>query len=143
VEPVLHEIGDEHRLNLVQSELAHLDRYEGHFEKARQKYLKTIVKWQKLGHRAAVAHQLESLAFIAIAQGQLERAARLLGAAEALREKINIQMSPAEQVEYGAQVAKLRLALDASRCTSLWNEGSKMTMDQAIQFAVKPESIQL
>ena len=137
VEPVLQQIGDEHRLNLIQSELAHLDRYEGHFEKARQGYLKTIVKWQKRGHRATVANQLESLAFIDIAQGQPERAARLLGAAESLREKIHIQMSPAEQVEYGEQVAKLRLALDALRFSSLWNEGSHMTMDQAVQFALE------
>ncbi len=137
LQPVLHEIGDEHRLNLIQSELAHLDRYEGHFEKAERKYHETIVKWQKLGHRAAVAHQLEALAFIAIAQERLERAARLLGAAQALRDKIHIQMSPAEQVEYDKEVTNLRGALDELRFTTLWNEGRSMTTDRTIQFALE------
>ncbi len=134
--PLYQKMGDIHRVNMIQSEFAHMDRYEGHMDKAEQAYRETIPVWQRLGHRAAVANQLECLAFIAIAHEQGERAARLLGAAEALREKINIPMSPFERVEYDKQVADLRSGLDEKTFASLWAEGRAMTMEQAIHFAL-------
>ena len=101
-------MGDIQRVTMIQSEFGHMERYEGNFDKAEQVYRETILVWQKIGHRAAVANQLESLAFISIAHEKGERAARLLGAAEALREKINIPMSQFERIEYDKQVSELR-----------------------------------
>ena len=86
-----------------------------------------------------MANQLEVLAFIAIAHEQDERAARLLGAAEALREKIHIQMSQFERVEYDQQVSELRNGLDEKVFSNLWSEGRLMTMEQAIQFGLEQE----
>ncbi len=50
----------------IESDLAHLERREGNDEKAEAIYLNTIQKWQEFGTLAAVANQLESLAFIAV-----------------------------------------------------------------------------
>ena len=109
--PLFQQIGDAHRLTMIDSELAHMDRYEGRYPQAAAAYRGTIRAWQKLGHRGAIAHQLESFAFVAKAQGQQERAARLLGAAAGLREKINNPMSPQERVEYDRELADLRARL--------------------------------
>jgi hypothetical protein len=128
---------DNHRVTMVQSELGHMDRYEGNLDEAEQAYRETILEWQKIGHRAAVANQLESLAFIAITHEEGERAARLLGAAEALREKINIEMSHFERIEYTQQVTDLRNGMDEKAFSNLWSEGRAMTMEQAIQFALE------
>jgi predicted ATPase/class 3 adenylate cyclase len=133
--PMFQQIGDEHRVNMIQSELAHLERYEGHYQLAEAAYRKTILVWQQLGHRAAVAHQLESFASVAKAQEQAERAARLFGAAESLREKINIPMSPQERLEYDREVSDLRQAMDEKLFASLWAEGRALTMEQAIVYA--------
>jgi hypothetical protein len=121
---------------MIQSEFGHIERYEGNLDEAEQAYRETLPVWQKLGHRAAVANQLECLAFIAIAHEQAERAAKLLGAAEALREKINIPMSPFERVEYDKLVAELRKGVDEKAFSNLWSEGRGMTMEQAIQSAL-------
>jgi predicted ATPase/class 3 adenylate cyclase len=134
--PLFVEMGDTHQETMIQSELGHMERYEGHLEKAQQIYRATILVWQRIGHRAAVANQLESLAFIASANNQAERAARLLGAAEALREKINIQMSQFERSEYDKQVTGLRNCLGGPAFLNLWSEGRLMTMEQAVEFAV-------
>jgi len=83
-----------------------------------------------------VANQLEVLAFIAIAHAQAERAARLLGAAESLREKIHISMSQFERIEYDKAVAELRIGMDGKAFSNLWSEGRLITMEQAIQFAL-------
>lgn len=135
--PLFQELGDRHRLNMVRSELAHIDRYEGNLDKAEAAYRETILHWKRLGHRAAIAHQLESFAFIAEARQDNQRAARLYGAAEALRQVIGIDMTPAEKVEYGGQVARLRAGLDEKVFSAAWAEGRLMTMEQAVTYALE------
>jgi tetratricopeptide (TPR) repeat protein len=133
---VFHDMGDQHRANMIHSECAHMERLEGHHDRAASMYRETILEWQRLGHRAAVANQLECFAFIAKVHEQVERAAKLFGAAETLREKIKIPMSEVEQVEYDCEVADLKANMDHKEFTSLWAEGKSMTMEGAIQFAL-------
>ncbi len=127
--PLFQEMEDIQRVTMIQSEFGHMERYEGHLDQAEQVYRQTILAWQKIGHRAAVANQLEFLAFIAIAHGYCAHAARLLGAAEALRQLINIDMSPIERIEYDQQVADLRSAIAEATFSNLWSEGRRMTME--------------
>jgi predicted ATPase/class 3 adenylate cyclase len=134
--PIFQEMGDIQRVAMIQSEFGHMERYEGNLDQAEQAYLKTIRVWQKIGHPSAVANQLECLAFIAIAHGQVERAAKLGGAAEALREKVNIPMSPFERIEYDRQISELRAVTDEKAFSNLWLEGRALTMEQAVQFAL-------
>jgi non-specific serine/threonine protein kinase len=122
---------------MVQSELAHMERAEGHYEVALQTYRETIVVWQRLGHRAAIAHQLECLAFIAKVHEKAERAATLFGAAEALREQIEIQMTVMERVEYEREVADLRAEMDEQVFASAWANGRAKTMEEAISCALE------
>jgi hypothetical protein len=133
--PLFQEMGDIHRATMIQSEFGHMERYEGNLDQAEQVYRETILVWQKIGHRAAVANQLEFFAFIATARGQDEQAARLLGAAEALREKINIQMSPFERIEYDKQVDDLRGRVPEKVFSTLWAEGRLLPMEKAVQLA--------
>lgn len=134
--PIFRDFGDHHRSNMVRSELAHIERLEGNHEKAAAMYRETIFEWKRLGHRAAVANQLECYAFIARTRGQPERAVKLLGAAEALRELINIDMSQLERVEYEREVADLNVNMDGKVFEALWREGRSMTMEQAVEFAL-------
>ena len=134
--PAFQEMRDQHRVNMIYSELAHMDRYEGKYQIAEAAYRKTIMVWQKLGHRPAIAHQLESFAFIAKTREQVERAVRLFGAAEALREKINIPMNPRERTEYDHQLADLRAGMDEKTFIALHAEGRAMTMEEAIEYAI-------
>ena len=134
---VFRDMGDQHRANMIHSECAHMQRLEGHHDKAESMYRETILEWQRLGHRAAVANQLECFAFIAKANEQPERAIKLLGAAEALRELIQIDMSPMERVEYEREVNDLKANMDRKLFTALWAEGKSMTMGTAIEIAMK------
>jgi hypothetical protein len=122
---------------MIKSDLAHILRQEGNYLEAIPAYHETIKAWQRMGHRSAVAHQLECLAFIAKALEQPDKAARLLGAAEALRQKIEIDMTPPEREEHEKEVADLKANMDEKEFASLWVEGRSMTMEQAIAFAVE------
>ena len=66
----------------------------------------------------------------------MEKATKLLGAAEALRQRIEIDMTPPEREEYEKEVADLKGNLDTNEFASLWAEGRSMTMEQAIEFAI-------
>jgi len=122
---------------VMTSELGHLARHTGDLNQAMKIYSETIIGWQDLGHRAAIANQLECFAFIAITEEEPQRALKLLGAAEALREKIGSPMANYEVMEYDKEVAQLRAMLPEEGFNTPWAEGKSMTMEQAIQFALK------
>jgi predicted ATPase/class 3 adenylate cyclase len=130
------EMGDQLSTTAHQSGMAHAARQLGNFGEALALYRETIQEWQEIGHRGAVAHQLECFAFIAKAQEQGERAVKLMSAAEALREASNSPRTPQERIEYANEAASLRLGMDEKTFVSLWAEGRAMTMEQAIEYAL-------
>lgn len=127
---------DKYNLTFFQSEVAHHLREQGDLAAALKFYRRTIRLWQDFGHRAAVAHQLECFAFIALAQDQLSRAAKLFGAAEALREVSNSVRTPAEQREFEAAKAKLQSQMNQDEFNMAWNEARSIPMERAIEFAL-------
>jgi predicted ATPase/class 3 adenylate cyclase len=129
-------IGDARFPMSSQSELAHSLRRTGAIDEADAEYRQTIVGWQRTGNRGAVANQLESLAFTAIARGGGTKAAQLLGAAEALRETSGDPMTVDERGEYEAEVDRLRRLLDAAALGDAWAEGRSLTAVDAVALAV-------
>jgi hypothetical protein len=73
---------------------------------------------------------------VALARGDGVRAARLFGAAEALREASDARMTSAEREEYDAQIARLRSEIDEAALGSAWAAGRGMTSDEAVAFAL-------
>jgi tetratricopeptide (TPR) repeat protein len=120
---------------IMHSELAHLARSEGRLDEAKEGYLRLIRTWNDLGQWAAVANQLECLAFIALATDEPGRAVRLLGAAEALREGIRAPMRGYERVEYDQAVATLHEQMDAHSFARGWAEGRALNLERAIAYA--------
>ena len=123
--------------NTTYSELAHLLRREGDLEGARAVYRETIRAWQTTGSLLAVAHQLESFAYLAVAEDELERAVRLLGAATALRESVGGDMLPYERVEYDSVVESLRQAFGAEPFDALFMAGRALGMNAAVAYALE------
>ena len=129
------EVGDE-RLGLAaRSDLGHALRRGGRFADAMAIYRETIGGWVHLGQRGAVANQLENIAFVAIEMDRPERAARLLGAAAAMREAVDAPMAMEEGPEYEAIVARLREMLDPAVLATEWDAGRALTLAEAVAFA--------
>ena len=131
------EMGDQLSVTGHQTGMAHAARQMGNYKEALALYRETLPDWQKMGHRGAVAHQLECIAFIAKAQEQGERAVKLMSAAEALREASSSPRTPQESLEYDREVAGVRAGMDEKTFNSLWAEGRAMSMEQAVEFALK------
>jgi non-specific serine/threonine protein kinase len=100
--------------------------------------------------RADLALLLEGLAAVVARRAarhhggnQLERAARLFGAAAALRATLgdaasrgwNFQLAPASRVAYERQVATARAALGAEAFAAAWADGQRLPLEQALAEA--------
>ncbi len=122
--------------NVSRSEIGHLYRRQGRYAEAAAVYRETIQTFQEFNEQAAVAHQLESFGCMAAAQSQPEHAARLFGAAEALRQRLKTDMTPLERREYEETVTGLRKQMEPAELAKVWAEGRALDMEQAIQLAL-------
>ena len=122
---------------IMMSELGHIARHTGKISEAKQVYKETLMGWQNLGNRGAIAHQWECIALIAMAEEEPQRAAKLLGAAEALRERAQAPMTDNERIEYDQSISRLHAMLADEEFNSLWLDGRTMTMEQATQLALE------
>jgi predicted ATPase/class 3 adenylate cyclase len=120
------------------SEIGHYYRRLGKLEEAERYYHVTIIGWQEMGHHVALAHQLESFAFVAIARGRYEHAAKLLGVAGATREQQEVMPSdPGEIAELSQGMERLAEALGQDERDRVMDQGSRMSLDEAIQLALR------
>lgn len=101
------------------------------------------LRWRAdMGQRAALADSFEGVAKLAGARGEPVRAARLLGAAEALREQTlhGVPLSLRE-----AHVASIEAATaggDATELAGARQEGRTMSLDEAVAYALEAVSIE-
>ena len=130
---------DDLLLNMGYSELGDIELGAGNLDEARRYHRQSIIAMQKLGQQAFVIHGLEGFALIAQAQNQPARAARLLGAVEALIEGTGISAVGIfrMQNEYEKAVAWLHAQLDESAYRTYWTEGRTMSMDRAVAYALE------
>jgi len=121
----------------MNSEIAHTKRAMGNYAEAKQTYRETIKAYQDTGNRPAVAHQLECFAMIAIVEEEPQRAVKLFGAADAIREVTGHKPTDEEQAEEAQFISRLRAMITETEFNALWAAGKSMTMEQAIQLALE------
>jgi predicted ATPase/class 3 adenylate cyclase len=119
------------------SELGHVNRQTGDIEAAKEIYARTMALWNDLGHRAAIANQLECFAYLYRAEGDFVRALTLLGSADALRAETDALMTDYERPEYEQEVAALREQVGEVEFTRLWAEGRRLQMEEAVELALQ------
>ena len=111
----------------------------GDYQRALALFQESLVLRRTLGSREGVARSLVGLASVALAQARPEHAARLFGAAEAMRDLVNAPLPPADRVDYERQLAALQKELDETTFAAAWAEGRAMTLEQAIEYALAPD----
>lgn len=91
----------------------------------------------KLGDERWVASSLEKMASVSIEEAQSERASRLYGAAERIREASDAAMYPFEIEDYKRSLDLLRSQLAAKTFADHWAEGRAMSQKQAVAYALE------
>ena len=89
-----------------------------------------------MGQDIAILTCLEGLARVAVAQGRMERAARLCGAAAALREDRGWPLPPAKRAKNDRTVAAARDALGEEAFEAAWDRGHELSLEEAVRDAL-------
>ncbi|HTI46643.1 MAG TPA: tetratricopeptide repeat protein [Casimicrobiaceae bacterium] len=137
---MLRELGDSHGLASPLNNLAALIADQADFAAARAIYEENLRLQHQLGNRWGVASVLEGLGHVALGQGRIERAARLWGCAESLREEIGVPLHADEAPRLAGQLSAARAALhDDAAFDRAWRQGRAMTLDEAVGYARAPD----
>jgi predicted ATPase/DNA-binding SARP family transcriptional activator len=117
-------------------ELGRLAADMGDAAQARRWFAQALREHRETGQLRDTAEDLEGFARLARLQSDWERAARLWGAAESLREATGTPLTPEEQKEYERDQAAVREALGEAAFEAAWSAGRAMTMEHAIEEAL-------
>jgi DNA-binding SARP family transcriptional activator len=120
--------------------LAQLALARGDHDAASRRFAEAIAPSEELGDRGSIAWILEGLGVVAGARGEAERAARLLGASEALISAIGFRGHPEYALDralYERIEADVRSALGEAGFAAARKEGSAMSADRAIEYALE------
>jgi predicted ATPase/DNA-binding SARP family transcriptional activator len=93
----------------------------------------------ELEFKDVIGYCFEGLAAVLVLTGRQEESAKLLGAAEALRESLGVHLAPAEQSTHAETVDAVRAGLGEKRFSDAWRQGRELTLDEAIAYALEEE----
>ena len=133
---LFREIGDSSNIaiSLMNSALAALTQGDhGRVQALGEESLKLLQKAQDTQH---IADCLGIMASAAGARGSAKRAARLWGAAEALREEIGVPLQPEDRMVLDPYLATARSSLGEITWRTTLVEGRAMTPEQAIEYSL-------
>ncbi len=130
------EIGDEWMANIVRWGLGASALMLSRFDEARAHFRANLQNMWDIGNRWGVPYPLEAFAALAIAEKKFERAARLLGAAEALRTKAGLAPDPVDHPGVREILASAAQFFDKKEVSDARREGRGMAVDEAVKLAL-------
>jgi predicted ATPase/DNA-binding CsgD family transcriptional regulator/Tfp pilus assembly protein PilF len=133
---IYRELGDRRGVALTLFNRGAIALDEGDQARALADLRESLLLNRDLGDRLWLARGLDLMAEAARAGGQPERAARLLGATEALREARAMPLGALERGEREAAVSRLRGELDSRAFATAWATGRVLPLEQVIDEAM-------
>lgn len=114
---------------------ARLEWHEGALEEAEKDAHLALAQQREIPDKVGIADSLELLSAIACSSDSFEEAARMLGAAQSVRNSVGYARTPLETPGYEALVEGVRAALGAEGLADAQAEGEAMSIDDAIAYA--------
>jgi tetratricopeptide (TPR) repeat protein len=132
---MLREVSDSWMLVWVLGELACLASSESEYDQATRYWRESLVLSTSLAEHWSVSVGLAGIADACFRHGRHADAARLLGAAEAIRELATNSPRDFRLTEVGRCVGMLAGALGEGTLESLWRDGRRLSRDEALALA--------
>jgi DNA-binding CsgD family transcriptional regulator len=114
------------------SDLAQSRADLGDYTAAHAHYEESVAIASQIDDKWNISTSLEGLANVAAVQGELVWAARLWGAAEAVRQQIAVPRPPIDRAAYERSVAAARTDLGEKVFAAAWAQGRSMTPEQVL-----------
>ena len=117
-------------------DLGVLALYDGREDDACSLFAEGLESAGRAGWQINIAYCASGLACIAAARGDTETAARLLGAAEGVEERVGAPIQPYARQAFDQGAAPVRERLAEPAIAAVWSTGRAMTEDDAISFGL-------
>lgn len=117
--------------------LGRLSEEQGKRWEARSLAIEALALAHTVELRANVADSLEQAAFALHGLNESKRAARLLGAAAALRRRMGAPNTRDDKAYYDARLTAVREALGEKAFAAAWDAGSRLSRDEAVALAME------
>jgi hypothetical protein len=139
---VCRQTGEVGRISYMYSNLAFLAQHAGDAKRAMQLARNGLLLARDRHDRNDIADAIIAIAgsldaTITAHQDRLRQAAQLLGAAEAEHERMGTFLQPSNTPEYHRILVEVRKHLDDPSFHAAWAEGRRMTLEQAITYALE------
>jgi len=131
-------MGDRGAVGTTLENLGNVAYEQGELAAARTLHVESLTLRRQVGDKLGVVISLERLAAVAASLGSPLRAARIWGAAERIRAEVGSALEPKERSQLDLRVAAAGEALgDDAAFDSAWQDGRSLTLEQAIDIALK------
>lgn len=133
---LLRDAGHNMRSSWALADLGYTALRQGDLQRARTTWAQSLRNFHEAKLPSGVVFNVEGLASLAVRQGRLAQAARLFAWADATREMIQDSRPPVEQADVDRDLAIIRAQLDDATFQAEQEAGRKMTLDEAVEFAL-------
>jgi len=137
---IWYEADDKYNIAVAHRELGNVARCRGDHARAATLYKVSFEVFREIGDRYETGRLLESLAALAMARGQSRWAARVLGAADALRLAIGAVIRPVDRHVHDRVLAEAREALGEQTFAVAFTEGRTLSVDDIVSEACNAEA---
>ena len=123
----------------AQVRLGHVLLRSGNWTEAHQLLTETAQNFGKDRYSIGAVFALEGMAELFAAVGKPEYAARLIGWADLIREKVRDTRPAIEQANVDKIIAACMAKMGESSFSDAYDQGQAMTLDEAVRFALVEE----
>ncbi|MDQ6833694.1 MAG: tetratricopeptide repeat protein [Chloroflexota bacterium] len=134
--PIFRVLGHRRMVGKSLGNLSIAAQDQGDFAASSVFLTESLVVFRELDDREGIADQLDGFARLARRGGRFERAARLWGAAAAVRAAAVIHLSPREHAAQADDIAATQRAIGMSHWAAAWAIGQADTAEGAISLAL-------
>jgi len=103
----------------------------GDYRRAHVLFRQSVSLYRGTGYTKGEVQLIEGVADLVSREGQWERAARLFGAADALRVTLHAHRTPSEQAICDARIALIRATISHDSFMRAWTDGQSLSIEQA------------
>jgi len=132
---LFRDIGDRYGVAFGLCILANIMNEQGEYGRASAFLHESLKLRTAIGDKHGIIECLQGLASVALARNESERAAQLIGAADSLREILQIGLSPIEQEKSDRMKTRARAALAEEGFAAAASRGRALTLEEAIFYA--------
>ncbi len=134
---ISQETGEVIRQAMSNGNLSYVAFHEGEYERARILNVLQLRQMVELGAKLGTADGLAGSAGPLAKLGEPVKAARLLGAANALLGGMGIEHQAGDQHEFDMYTAEVRAMLDETTFETAFAEGQAMSLEEAVAYALE------